>query len=187
MKTYRAILILLASFCLITSFQCDKCSTRTLRLDDSRSWLNVKGTTQLAFVDNTNSISNFKLKVIDTIETAANNCGDLFQFENLNTTLYLNPTMSDSIHFILGSGSWLCMRAVSDGKYNINICNVLSKSPTSTVVSKISNYTVGSRMYRQVVLVTDNHGTAGKIDSVMIANNAGLIGFNYENKRYFLQ
>ena len=180
-------IFLLLLYCLTTSLQCHNCSTKPLRLGSTRSWFPLKGKTQLTFVDSSNSPHLFKLKVVDTTETAINDCGDSYEYQYINTSLYLNADKTDSIYFTLGSGDWLCMQVYSSGAPNILMCNVFGQTKEGLIAKSLNNYTIGTHQYKDIVLTMHNEGYSDNIDSVFIANNAGIVGFKYAGKTYSLQ
>ena len=187
MKMNIAILTLLFVYCLTTSCQCNNCGTGTLRLDGTKSWFPLKGQTQLSFIDNTGTATNFKLHVVDTTETATNDCGDPYKYEYITTSLYLNQSMTDSIHFSLASNGWLCMRATSGNNFNISMCDVFGQTKEGIIAKRLSNHSAGNKTYQEVILLLHNPGYSDNIDSVIIANNTGIVGFKYVNKKYALQ
>ncbi len=158
-----------------------------MRLDDTKSWLPLKGRTQLSFLDNTGSVRTFNLRVVDTTETAFNECGNSYKYEYINATLYLNQSMTDSIHFSLGSGSWLCMRTMSNNSPNIAMCNVFGQTKQGVIAKRLSNYPVGTRTYQEVILLLHSPVYSDNIDSVFIANHVGIVGFKYSGNKYSLQ
>ena len=180
-------ILLFATFCLTTSFQCKKCRTADIKLDNTRSWFPLKGITSLSFVDEIGTMINFNLRVIDTTEVALNDCGDSYRYEYLNTSLYLNPTKTDSIHFSLASSGWLCMRATSGNNPNIAMCNVFGQTQEAKIAKRLYNFTVGGKSYPELILLIHNEGFVNNIDSVFIANNVGIVGFKYLTKKYTLQ
>jgi len=185
-KNSTVLLCLLFLFCLTTSFQCQWCGTGTLEIGSSRSWLPLKGKTQLLLLDSTGAASTFRLRVVDTTETGTNDCGDPYKYEYIHTSLYLNPGQTDSIHFSLASSGWLCMSAWSNGNPAITMCNVFGQTKEGTIAKKLSNYRVGNRTYAEAILLLSNPGYSNNIDSVVIANKAGIVGFRYGGVRYFL-
>lgn len=187
MKTTGCVIVLLSLFCLTTSFQCNNCSTGTLRLDQTKSWIPLKGKTQLRFLDNSNNVVDFQLKVVDTTETAANDCGDFYKYEYIKASLYLNQSRTDSIHFSLASAGWLCMNALSSGNVNLSMCNVFGQTKEGTIAVRKSNYRVGSRSYTEAIVLLSSPGYSNNVDSVIIANNVGIVGFRYGNTSYALQ
>lgn len=188
MKITFTIAILPFIYCLTTSLQCNKCRQGDLHLDATRSWFPLKGRTELVFVDNTGAVTDFKLHVVDTTETAINQeCGTSYKYQYITTTLYLNPNMTDSIWFSLGSGAWLCMRAMTGNYPNIAMCNVFGETREGRIAKRLSNQTLGSRTYREVILLLHNEGYSDNIDSVFIANNVGIVGFKYANSQFVLQ
>ena len=189
MKIKLPILTLIFIFSLATSFQCNKmgCPARSRHLED-RSWMPPKGISQLTFVDNAGSPTNFKLQVVDTTVTMISpECGNSFTYDYLIASLYLDPTMNDSIYFSLGTDGWLCMRAMSGNDPNMNMCNVFGQTKEGVVAKRLFNQTIGSRTYQEVILLLRNPGLSDNIDSIFIANNAGIVGLKYANKTYALQ
>ena len=178
---------LYATFCLTASFQCNKCKTGDIKLDNTRSWFPLKGKTSLPFFDNTGFLTNFNLRVIDTTEVAVNDCGNPYNYEYLKTTLYLNTTKTDSIHFNLSSSGWLCMNATSGNNPNIEMCNVFGQTQAGVIAKRLYNHAVGGRSYQEVILLLHNQGLLDNIDSVFIANNVGIVGFKYSTKKFTLQ
>lgn len=187
MKTNTAILTLLFIFCLTSSFQCQKCGTGTLRVGDTKSWFPLKGRTQLSFFDNSGSLTNFALRVVDTTETALNDCGEAYRYEYIKSTLYLNQGLTDSIHFSLSSSGWLCMNAWSNNNPNVSMCNVFGQTKEGRVAKRLSSYTVGNSTYPEAILLLSSPALTNNIDSVVIANHAGIVGFKYANKTDALQ
>jgi hypothetical protein len=187
MRTYKLTITLFALFCLTASFQCGKCRTGDIKLDNTRSWFPLKGKTSLPFFDNTGFLTNFGLLVKDTSEVFFNDCGDSYNAEYLKTTLYLNSTKTDSIHFSLNSNGWLCMNATSGNNPDMGMCNVFGQTQTGIVAKRFYNFPVGVRSYQEVILLIHSPGLAGNIDSVFIANNIGIVGFNYSTKKFTLQ
>jgi hypothetical protein len=60
-----------------------------LKLDATRSWLPLKGRTQLAFLDNVCNLTNFGLKVVDTTEIALNQeCGTTYKYSSKSREIY---------------------------------------------------------------------------------------------------
>jgi hypothetical protein len=174
-------------FCLTSSFQCNKCRTADIKLDDTRSWFPLKGRTTLTFLDNNGTSIDFSLRVIDTTEVELNDCGDSYRYEYLNTSLYLNTAKTDSIHFSLASSGWLCMKATSGNNPNIAMCNVFGQTQEGKIAKRLYNYSVGRRNYQEVILLFHNQGFQNNIDSIYIANNVGIVGFKYSTKTFALQ
>jgi hypothetical protein len=184
----QTLTILLLIFCSTVLIQCGKCPRGHLHLDSTKSWLPLKGKTQLSFLDSAENLTNFPLKVIDTTVTVVNqDCGGSYQIDYINTTIYLNSSMSDSIYFSLGTGSWLCVQAFSNNNPNMLICNIFNQTKEGVVAKNLNNYKVGNKTYKEVILILHNEGYSDTIDSVFIANNAGIVGFKYYDKHYTLQ
>lgn len=187
MRIIQLTITLFALFCLTSSFQCNKCRRVDLKLDSTRSWFPLKGKIFLPFFDNTGVLTNFNLLVKDTSEVVFNECGESYNVESLKTSLYLNTTKTDSIHFSLNSNGWLCMNARSGNNPDIGMCNVFGQVKSGVVAKRFYNLTVGARSYKEVILLLQSPGLPGNIDSVFIANNVGIVGFNYSSKKFTLQ
>jgi hypothetical protein len=173
---------------MIISFQCHKCKPANLYLDETRSWLPLKGQTQLTFLDDNGNPAIFKLHVVDTTEIAIDpDCGTPVSYQYITTSLYLNPTMTDSIFFSLSSGGWLCMRAMTGNIPNISMCNVFGQTKEAINAKKLSDYLVGTRRYHELILLLHNPSLANNIDSIFLANNVGIVGLKYLNNHYSLQ
>src|SRR5665213_1981832 len=115
MKLNLSFFYLLTTSSLLIFYGCYPCPSGDLHLDSTKEWFPLKGQTSLNFLDSAGNMTTFSLKVIDTTETAVNqNCGTTYTYDYINTTLYLNLAMTDSIFFTLSSGGWLCMRAYSN-------------------------------------------------------------------------
>lgn len=186
MKITTVISALFLLYFMTTSFRCQKCVSGTMSIGDSKTWLPLKGKTQLSFVDNSGSMTSFPLKVVDTTEAGLNDCGELLRYEYINTTLYLNPTFTDSIHFSLSSNGWLCMRASSNNNVNVSMCNVFGLAKEGSVAKKLTNYTVGSKTYPEAILLLSSPVYSNNIDSIIIANHIGIVAFTYSNSKYLL-
>jgi hypothetical protein len=187
MRINKLTITLFVLFFLTASFQCNKCRTSDIKLDNTRSWFPLKGKTSLPFFDNTGFLTNFNLLVKDTSEVVFNDCGASYNAEYLKTTLYLNTTKTDSIHFSLSPGGWLCMYVTSGNNPDMSMCNVFGQTQAGIVAKRFYNFTVGVRSYQEVILLNHSPGLAGNIDSVFIANNVGIVGFNYSAKKFTLQ
>ena len=186
MKKTTLLLTMLLFFFIITAFQCNDCRSGTASIGRTRSWFPLKGKTQLSFRDNTASVTNFKLNVTDTTETSLNECGTPIKYEYIVTTLYLDQNSTDSIYFSLSSGGWLCMRARSNDSVNVSMCNVFGQTAEARVAKKLTNYTAGTKTYPEAILLLSDPLYNKNIDSIIIANQAGIVGFNYANKKYTL-
>lgn len=187
MNVNALIVTFLVVGCLTTSFQCQKCGTGTLRLDHTKTWFPLKGRTALTFLDNTGTITSFPLRVVDTTETASNDCGEPFNYEYIHATLYLNQGLTDSIHFSLASSGWLCITAISNGEPNVSMCNVFGQTREGRVAQKLTNYTVGNRTYAETIVMLSSPALNDNIDSIFIANHEGIVGFSYGDRKYALQ
>jgi hypothetical protein len=188
LKPNLTILFLSLLYCLTTSLQCNKCHTGDLHLDATKSWFPLKGKTQLTFRDDAGNSTDLKLHVVDTTEIATNpDCGTSYRYEYITTSLYLNPAKSDSIFFSLASNGWLCMNATTGNNQNIVMCNVFGQTKEGIIARRLYNQTIGSRTYAETILLLHNQGFSDNIDSVFIANNAGIVGFKYATRRYSLQ
>jgi hypothetical protein len=75
------------------------------------------------------------------------------------------------------------MRGLTNNSTNIFVCNAFEDSRAS---KRFINYTVGNRNYKEVFLMWSIPGNPNKIDSVFLANEVGIVGFNYGGKKYFL-
>lgn len=76
--------------------------------------------------------------------------------------------------------------AASNGEIIIYTGNVLGSDKDRTSIKRLKNYSVGNRVYREAVLMFRNPTASDKIDSVVIANNAGIVGFKYDGMTYTL-
>jgi hypothetical protein len=79
---------------MISAFQCNKCKTGTYRLDATKSWFPLKGRTQLPFVDGSGTVTNFNIRVVDTLVAVQIDCATSYNIEYIETTLYLNSAIS---------------------------------------------------------------------------------------------
>lgn len=170
-----------------SSLQCEKeCKSGEYRLDASRSWLPLKGKTQLTFLDNAGTINNFNLNVYDTVETNVNvDCTIIY--ESINVVLFLNPPGSDVITLGLNPPNSLVVSGSNGNNPGFHMRDVFQKAREGSVAKRLSNYTIGSRTYGEVILMLNSVGNSNSIDSIFIANNVGIVGFKYMGKKYSLQ
>jgi len=187
MKGKEQVVALLLIFCMTTAFQCEKeCKSGEYRLDASRSWLPLKGKTQLTFLDNAGIISNFNLNVYDTVETNVKpDCTIIY--ESINVFLFLNPPLSDVITLRLNPPNSLVVSGSSGNNPGFHMRDVFQKAREGSVAKRLSNYTIGGRTYGEVILMLNSVGNSNSIDSVFIANNVGIVGFKHMGKKYSLQ
>jgi hypothetical protein len=183
------IINLLFFFCLTTSFQCEeKCKPSDVRLDHSRSWFPLKGKTQLRFVDESNNVTNFRISVLDTLETTVLYCDAVRTYESINATLFLTPGNNDQvIVFRLNPPNTLTVDAYTIGLPFFSVKNVFNSANQGVHAKRFFNYTVGNRNYAEVILLLQNPKTSCPIDSIILANNVGIVGFNNYAKKYTLQ
>ena len=78
------------------------------------------------------------------------------------------------------------MSAWSNGNPAIVMCNVFGQTKEGAIAKKLNNYRVGSRTYAEAILLLSNPGYSNNIDSVVIANKAGIVGFRYAGNTYTL-
>lgn len=187
MKSKFIYLSLILIYLLTTSFQCGKCKNGDLHIGSSRSWFPLKGKTKLTFRDNSSNLTDFPLLVIDTTEISTNlDCNSIYKYDYIRTTLFLNSSLSDTISFSLSPGDWLCVHAMTGSNFNIAMCNVFGQTKEGIVAQKMSNKSIGLNTYKEVILLLPSQGYSSDIDSVYIANNYGIVGFNYFNQKYTL-
>lgn len=173
-----------------TSLQCQKeCRPSELKLDNSKSWLPLKGKTQLPFLDESGNLTYFNIQVWDTIVTSINpDCGAISIYESINVILYLNPSnTNDIIVFRLNPPNALISDANSFNHTFFSIKDVFKSANEGKVAKRLSNYLVGNRSYAEVILLLQNPKTSNPIDSIIIANNVGIVAFNNFAKKYTLQ
>ncbi len=171
----------------IAIYSCGKCKDGGHLHLQSRSWLPVKGKSKLTFVDSANNVSTFRFRGVDTTGTGRSRCGGTFLIDYITATLYLDSPAQDSIYFSLSTGSWLCLRAMSNNNFNMGYCNIFDKSSGDTLVKRLSNFRLGNKSYSDVLLIVHNPGNDDTIDSIFLANNTGIVGFKYYGKHYVLQ
>jgi len=188
MKKQNIILAFLFILCITSSFQCSYCDTTDRYLDGSKSWVPLRGTTQLAFEDNLGDVKKFTAIGLDTIPLNTNDCGDTYKYQYINNTLYLNEGRTDSIYFNLFNTNHLNGRAVSNNMFSYSMWDMHGKAKEGKEAQKMARYTVGSKTYNEVILFFNNNRySPNTLDSVIIANNVGVVGFTYYGKRYHLK
>ena len=179
---------IILTFIITNSFTCRKCITKDIKLDSNRSWLKSKGNPLSTFKDQSGNLYNLIYKVVDTTETASNNdCAETYKYEYKTNSLYLNSNKTDSIYFSLASGGWICMNAYSNGNTNIAMCDVIGQTKEAVIAKRLPNYIVGNKTYSDVILLLSNPGFVKNIDSVVLANNFGIVGFKYNGNKFNLE
>jgi hypothetical protein len=190
MKASSSILLFLIVIISVGLAGCVKCRKGDLHLDDSRSWLPLKGKTQLTFLNATSQPQNFQVHVIDTLQSYADSvCNLLHKVEYIQVSLYLNTQKTDSIFIQLAPPSSLSIRAFTGTSFNIGIGGFLTGYAGShgNFQDRLHNFNNGNKTYGEVLLIKHAEGSSDSIDSLFLANGAGIIGFNYFNKKYILQ
>lgn len=177
---------LLLLYCL-TSFQCNYCQKKPLLLGSTKSWFPLKGKTGLTFLDNAGYAHIFDMKVTDTTEIRPDECGNSYQYQYINASLYLNADKTDSIYFNLTPSDYLCIQVISDSVYNVSLCDVFENANHRSTANRMSNRTIGNNAYKDVILIVHNSGFPDNIDSIFIADNAGIVGFKYQEMNYSLR
>lgn len=169
---------------------CGKCRSGDRHLDDSRSWLPLKGKTQLTFLNETHQPQNFQVHVIDTLQAYTDSvCGLMHKVEYIQVSLYLNTQKTDSMFIQLAPPSSLSIRAFTDTSFNMGIGGFLTGYAGShgNFQDRLYNFNNGHKTYNEVLLIKHAEGSSDSLDSLLLANGAGIIGFNYFNKKYILQ
>lgn len=190
MKPRNSILLVLIFINSVQLIGCVKCRKGDLRLDYSRSWLPLKGKTQLTFLNEVGQPQNFQVHVIDTLQSYADSvCNLIHKVEYIQVSLYLNMQKTDSIFIQLASPSSLSIRAFTDTSFNIGIGGFLTGYAGShgNFQDRLRNFNNGNKTYGEVLLIKHAEGYSDSIDSLFLANGTGIIGFNYLNKKYILQ
>ena len=189
MKFKYLILILLFAFCITSSFQCEeKCVPSELRLDSSKEWLPLKGQTQLPFLDKSNILNNFRINVRDTLIHNVAPCGAIRIYENIDVILYPDTSnTTEIIIFRLNPPNLLKVSGFSNALSIFSNKDVFKTANEGQVAKKLNNYRVGSRSYPEVILLFQNPKTSSPFDSIILARNVGIVGFNHFSKKYTLQ
>ena len=187
MKIKIIIIALLFIYLFTTSFSCVKCHMKDMYIDDSRSWLPQRRTSQLPFVDNAGNITNFTARGLDTIVVNTTECGDTYNYEYIANVLYLNAARTDSIYFSLLNRGVLEGTASSNNTYCFSLFDIFGKAREGVQAKNLFNCTAGNKTYKQGIMVFRNEYFAGELDSVILANNAGIVAFKYFGKHYSLQ
>lgn len=187
MKGKDQVIALLLIFCITTAFRCQKeCKSGEYRLDASRSWLPLKGKTQLTFLDNAGNTNHFNLNVYDTVEKNVDEDCTII-YESINAILFLNSPGSDVIALRLNPPNSFVASGSNGNDPGFNMRDVFQKAREGSVAKHLSNYTIGGRNYEEVILMLNGVGNSNSIDSVFIANNVGIVGFKYMGKKYSLK
>lgn len=156
-------------------------------LNGTKSWVPLRGTTPIAFVDDLGAVTNFAIRGLDTTVVNTTECGDTYKYQYIINTLYLNTTKTDSIYFNLFNIANLEGRATSNNMFSFSMWDVLGKAKQGTQAKNFTRYTVNNKTFNDVILIFRNDLASASIDSVMIANNMGIISFNYLGRRYARQ
>jgi hypothetical protein len=161
-----------------------------MRLDGSRSWLPLKGKTQLTFLNRNAESKTFALHVIDTLQAFTDSmCNLMHKVEYIQVSLYLNTSRTDSIFIQLAPPSSLSIRAFTDTSFNMGIGGFLTGYAGShgNFKDRLYNYNNGNKIYPEVLLIKHADGYSDSIDSLFLGKNAGIIGFNYLGEKYILK
>ncbi|WP_162945058.1 hypothetical protein [Flavisolibacter nicotianae] len=156
-------------------------------IDKSRSWIPQRGTSQLSFVDDTGNSTSFLAKGVDTTVVNTTDCGDTYNYEYITNVLYLNAAHTDSIHFSLFNTANLEGRASANNAYSFSMFDIFGKAREGVQAKNIFNFTAGNKTYQQGILVFRNEYFAAELDSVFLANNAGIVAFKYYGRHYSLR
>lgn len=187
MKIQGTIIVLLFVYFLGTSFQCSKCHMKDMHIDRSRSWLPQRGRSQLPFLDDAGNITNFTARGVDTTVINTTECGDTYNYEYITNVLYLNAAHTDSIYFSLFNEANLEGRAISNNTYCFSMFDIFGKAREGVLAKNLFLFVAGKKIYKEGILVFRNEYFAGELDSVILANNTGIVAFKYYGKHYSLQ
>jgi len=160
---------------------------KDMYIDESRSWLPRRGTSQVPFVEDAGNITNFIARGVDTTVVNTTDCSDTYNYEYIINALYLNTARTDSIYFSLFNKANLEGTASSNNTYCFSMFDIFGKSREGIQAKTLFHFTVGNKTYEQGILVFRNEYFTGELDSVILANNAGIVAFKYYGKHYSLQ
>jgi hypothetical protein len=187
MRTIQKYLLIAFALVVVTAFQCEKCFEGTNLLKGTRPWLPLKGRTQLNFIDRNGTETNFKVRVIDTIQTYDNmECSSKYRVERIELSIYLNTAQTDSIWAQLGAPRDVCLHANSGDTLYMSTCRFIN-APAIDVVKPFTNYQVGGRVYADVRLFLANEGNNKSTDSIVLARDFGVVAFKYKGNNYLLK
>ena len=186
MRYTGLVTIVLFLQCVTTSFQCEKCRRDDLYLNHTKSWVPLRGTGQLAFVDYTGARTDFAVRGLDTTVVNTTECGDTYNYQYIINTLYLNTAKTDSIVFRLFNKSHLEARGMSNGSYQFAMWDLLGKAKEGRQAKSFDLFIAGTKRYKDVILIFRNDYSTNTLDSVLIANNTGIVAFKYYGKSYTL-
>jgi hypothetical protein len=181
----RIMAILLLLQMVTSSFQCSNCRQKDIYIDNSKSWLPLRGTSQLAFLDDAGNTHYFTARGLDTTVVNTTDCGTFYKYQYITNVLYLGN--ADSIYFLLFNKANLEARATNDNKYSFSMFAIFQKAQEGVEAKNLLLFNVGSRTYKQGIIIFRSQYAQGNIDSVILANNAGIVGFKYFDKRYMLK
>ena len=187
MNLRPVLLILFILTCVTTSFQCNKCTRNDIYVNGTKSWVPLRGTTPIAFVDDLGTVTNFPIRGLDTTVVNTTDCGDTYNYQYITNTLYLNAAKTDSIYFNLSNIANLLGRAISNDMFAFSMWDVLGKAKQGTQAKNFTRFTVNNKTFNDVILIFRNDYAPAAIDSVMIANNVCIVGFHYYGRRYARQ
>lgn len=187
MNVRPTLLILLFLTCVTTSFQCNKCTMNDIYVNGTKSWVPLRGTTPIAFIDDLGAVTNFSIHGLDTTVVNTTECGDTYKYQYLTNTLYLNAAKTDSIYFNLFNIANLEGRAISNNTFAFSMWDVLGKAKQGTQAKNLTRFTVNNKTFNDVILIFRSELSSAPIDSVMIANNMGIVSFHYFGRRYARQ
>jgi len=187
MRIQVIIIALMFIYLSTTSFQCSKCHVKDMYIDGSRSWLPQRGTLQLPFVDDAGNVINFIARGVDTTVVNTTDCSDTYNYEYITNALYLNAARTDSIYFSLLNRGVLEGTASSNNTYCFSMFDIFGKAREGVQAKNLFNCTAGNKTYKQGIMVFRNEYFAGELDSVILANNAGIVAFKYYGRHYSLQ
>ena len=183
----RLTCIILAVLIFNSSFQCNKCvDIPDTFIDNTRQWLPLKGKTQLTFLKSSGLSKTFMLSVVDTIETQTSCSGSPFKYESIRGRLSLDTLGKDFISFAINPPNNLCIRCITDRSNEVNGCDILSKPIFNGTATTLSNFTLRTNVYPEVILLKSSLLTP-IMDSVVVAKNFGIVGFKYNGDSYSLQ
>ncbi|MEJ7821740.1 MAG: hypothetical protein WKF85_05420 [Chitinophagaceae bacterium] len=145
MKVKIQIVGIILIFCLTTSLQCEKeCKLSESRFDTSKSWLPLKGKTQLPFLDNAGNLTNFSLQVMDTVREWVNpDCSATMISEYIGVALLLNPPDRDVIAFSFNPPNFLVVTGANSNNPNFYISDVFKKAKEGNVAKRL----IGRRIF----------------------------------------
>lgn len=188
MRLVWGVMVFLLALVCTSMTQCPKCIKGDLKVDtDAKNWIPYMGKDSVSFITSNGSITKYMCTYGDSTRSFYNyNCGDYYNADSVGASLEISVPDSLFILLYLSSPNQLCLGARTRDSAFVSTCRMID-GPVSPTRTSYQSLVLNNITYTDVRLANTYPGLGGRVDSIYIAKNYGVISFKYNNTKYYLK